>query len=78
MDGDDVDTLNLAPDAIDEAHKDVLPIFVWGNIPYRDSGNVRSINFYVLIMGTYNKLLHKRWNTTRVVLHWSGQTHVKH
>eukprot|EP00971_Amphidinium_carterae_P192041 3810415-Amphidinium_carterae.1 len=29
MDSDDVDTLNLALDAI-EAHKDGLPIFVWG------------------------------------------------
>eukprot|EP00971_Amphidinium_carterae_P207439 4115804-Amphidinium_carterae.1 len=37
MDDDDVDTLYLALDAIDEAHKDGLPIFVWGNIPHRNS-----------------------------------------
>eukprot|EP00971_Amphidinium_carterae_P033359 656889-Amphidinium_carterae.1 len=43
MDGDDVDTLYLALDAIDEADKDGLPIFVWGNIPHRDSEKVHSM-----------------------------------
>eukprot|EP00971_Amphidinium_carterae_P186392 3699977-Amphidinium_carterae.1 len=47
MDGDDVDTLYLALDAIDEAHKDGLPIFVWGNIPRRNSEKVHSMFFGV-------------------------------
>eukprot|EP00971_Amphidinium_carterae_P109743 2173978-Amphidinium_carterae.2 len=32
---------------------------------------------YVLF-SHHGGLLHKRRNSTRVVLHWSGQTHVKH
>eukprot|EP00971_Amphidinium_carterae_P308156 6124152-Amphidinium_carterae.1 len=43
MDGDDVDTLNQALDAIDDAHKDGLQIFVWVHIPYRNSGKIRSM-----------------------------------
>eukprot|EP00971_Amphidinium_carterae_P024813 489446-Amphidinium_carterae.2 len=43
LDGDDANALNKALDAIEDAHKDGLRIFVWGNIPYRDSCKTRSI-----------------------------------
>eukprot|EP00971_Amphidinium_carterae_P057998 1147022-Amphidinium_carterae.1 len=33
----------LCNDAMEEAHKEGLPIFLWGNIPHRDPEKLHSI-----------------------------------